>query len=117
VTIDLGQAVSDTLAVRLNALYEHSYGFRNFFELQRYGINPAITWKPQQNTFVMLSYEHFRDWRTSDRGVPSIGMGSYFEGFPLRGAGRFRGRRGRDLQCEILSGDRQRRGRARLCAR
>ena len=67
-----------------NALYEHSYGFRNFFELQRYGINPAITWKPQQNIFVMLSYEHFRDWRTSDRGVPSIGMGSYFEGFPLR---------------------------------
>ncbi|MFO1102025.1 MAG: TonB-dependent siderophore receptor [Methylocystis sp.] len=82
VTIDFGQAVSDTLAVRLNALYENSYGFRNFFQLERYGVNPTITWKPQQNTFITFSYEHFRDWRTNDRGIPSVGLGSYLEGFP-----------------------------------
>ena len=91
VTIDFGQMISDTFAVRFNALYENSYGFRNFFQLERYGVNPAITWKPQQNTFVTLSYEHFRDWRTNDRGIPSIGMGSYFEGFPTGLAGSFPG--------------------------
>lgn len=91
VTIDVGQAISDTLAVRLNALYEHSYGFRNFFTLERYGINPALTWKPLQNTFVTLSYEHFRDWRTTDRGVPSIGLGSYFQGFPAGLASHYPG--------------------------
>lgn len=83
VTIDFGQAVSDTLAVRLNGLYEHSYGFRNFFELERYGINPTLTWKPQQNTLVALSYEHFHDRRTVDRGVPSVGLGSFIDGLPL----------------------------------
>jgi catecholate siderophore receptor len=91
VTIDLGQAISDTLAVRLNALYENSYGFRNFFQLERYGVNPAITWKPRNDTFVTLSYEHFRDFRTSDRGVPSVGMGSYIEGFPTGLAAHFPG--------------------------
>lgn len=91
VTIDVGQAISDTLAVRLNALYENSYGFRNFFHLERYGVNPTLTWKPQKDTFVTLSYEHYRDWRTNDRGIPSIGMSSYFEGFPAGLAASFPG--------------------------
>jgi catecholate siderophore receptor len=72
-TIDLGQAVSDTLAVRLNGLYEQSYGFRDFFDLERYGINPTVTWRPADRTNVTFSFEHFRDHRTADRGVPSIG--------------------------------------------
>lgn len=72
-TVDLGQAVSDTVALRLNALYEQSYGFRDFFDLERYGVNPTLTWRPEENTSVTLSYEHFRDHRTADRGIPSIG--------------------------------------------
>jgi len=91
VAIDIGQAISDTLAVRLNALYENSYGFRNFFHLERYGVNPTLTWKPLKDTFVTLSYEHYRDWRTNDRGIPSIGMGSYIEGFPAGLAASFPG--------------------------
>lgn len=82
VSIDVGQAVSDTVAVRLNALYEQSYGFRNFFELERYGINPTLTWRPSDKTYVTLSYEHFRDRRTADRGIPSIG-GFLFGGAPI----------------------------------
>lgn len=72
-TLDLGQAVSDTLAVRLNALYEQSHSFRDFFDLERYGVNPTVTWRPLDKTYVTLSYEHFRDHRTADRGIPSIG--------------------------------------------
>lgn len=72
-TLDLGQAVSDTVALRLNALYEQSYGFRDFFDLERYGVNPTLTWRPEENTYVTLNFEHFRDHRTADRGIPSIG--------------------------------------------
>ena len=72
-TVDFGQAISDQFAVRLNGLYEQSYSYRNFFALERYGISPTLTWKPQENTFLTLSYEHFRDRRTADRGIPSTG--------------------------------------------
>ncbi len=81
-TVDAGQAVSDRVAVRLNMLYEQSYGFRDFFRLERYGVNPTLTWLPTDSTTVMLSYEHFRDRRTADRGIPSIG-GFSVDGFPV----------------------------------
>lgn len=72
-TADIGQAITDNLAVRLNTMYEHSYSYRDFVKLERYGVNPTMTWRPGEKTFVTLSYEHFRDRRTADRGVPSIG--------------------------------------------
>ena len=72
-TVDFGQAISDQFAARVNALYEQSYSYRNFFALERYGISPTLTWKPQENTFLTLSYEHFYDRRTADRGIPSAG--------------------------------------------
>nr|WP_255608314.1 TonB-dependent siderophore receptor [Methylosinus sp. Sm6] len=81
-TVDLGQAVSDTVALRLNALYEQSYGFRDFFDLERYGVNPTLTWRPEENTSVTLSYEHFRDHRTADRGIPSIGGSPVVPAYP-----------------------------------
>ena len=73
VTVDFGQAISDQFAVRVNGLYEQSYSYRNFFALERYGITPTLTWKPQENTFLTVTYEHFRDRRTADRGIPSTG--------------------------------------------
>lgn len=91
VTIDMGQAVSDTLAVRLNGLYEQSYGFRNFFDLERFGINPALTFKPEENTAVMVSYEHFMDRRTVDRGIPSLGLSSFIGGLPASAGAFFPG--------------------------
>jgi catecholate siderophore receptor len=72
VTFDVGQAISDSLAFRVNGLYEQSYSYRDFFRLERYGINPTFTWKPFEKTFVTLSYEHFFDLRTMDRGIPSV---------------------------------------------
>jgi catecholate siderophore receptor len=82
VTADIGQAVSDTLALRLNALYEKSEGYRSYFQMERYGVNPTLTWKPLEKTFVTLSYEHYHDRRFNDRGIPSIGAPSFTEGFP-----------------------------------
>lgn len=93
VTLDVGQAINSDWAVRFNSLYEHSYGYRNFFKLERYGLNPAITWRPLEKTFITASYEHFSDRRTADRGIPSIG-GVVIDnvvvqpGTPYFGAGR-----------------------------
>jgi len=78
-TIDVGDAVSPDMAFRLNAMYEDSENFRDYFELERYGINPTMAFRPDDNTRIMLSYEYYKDERTVDRGVPSI------NGHPTRG--------------------------------
>src|SRR5258706_836969 len=71
VTLDAGQAINENVAARLNVFYEGSDTFRDFGQIERYGINPTITLKPDDNTKIKLSYEYFHDQRTSDRGNPS----------------------------------------------
>jgi len=81
VTLDAGQAINQDFAVRLNAMYEGSDTFRDYGKLERYGINPTLTWRPTQQTKVKLSYEYFHDDRTADRGNPSYSP----LGLPLTG--------------------------------
>lgn len=78
-TADVGGAVSDSFAVRLNAMYEDSGGFRDFFEKERVGINPTVTLKVSPKTTLSASYEYRSDDRTVDRGVTSL------NGRPLTG--------------------------------
>lgn len=73
-TLDAGQAVNQDFAARLNMMYEGTDTFRDFGKLERYGINPTITWRPTNLTKVKLSYEYFHDDRTADRGNPSQGL-------------------------------------------
>ena len=81
VTLDAGQAINENVAARLNVFYEGADGFRDFNHLERYGINPTVTLKPDDDTKIKLSYEYFHDDRTADRGNPSQ--------TPLGGATRF----------------------------
>ncbi|MBY0380583.1 MAG: TonB-dependent siderophore receptor [Xanthobacteraceae bacterium] len=74
ITLDAGQAVNQDLAVRLNAFYEGSDTFRDFGHLERYGINPTLTWRPTQDTKIKLSYEYYHDSEVPDRGNPSIAI-------------------------------------------
>lgn len=74
---DLNAALSSTVAVRLNGVYENSDSFRHGVGLERYGANPALTWTPSSQTTVSVGYENFHDRRTADRGVTS------FEGRPV----------------------------------
>ena len=74
VTVDVGQAINDQLAFRINGLFEQSYSYRDFFNMRRFGINPTFTWKPLEKTFVTLSYEHYQDHRLVDRGIPSLNL-------------------------------------------
>lgn len=71
-TVDLGSALSDTASVRFNGLYENSESYRDFVDLERWGVNPAVGVKLGEATSFRLSYEHFEDDRTVDRGVPSM---------------------------------------------
>ncbi len=71
VTLDAGQGVNDNVAARLNAFYEGSGTFRDYGRLERYGINPTVTLKPNDTTRIRLSYEFYHDWRVADRGNPS----------------------------------------------
>ncbi|MDO9381996.1 MAG: TonB-dependent siderophore receptor [Hyphomicrobiaceae bacterium] len=69
---DVNAAVNRNFAVRLNAMYEDSGSYRDGVDLERWGVNPTITFRPTEKTRVVLGYEHFEDRRTADRGIPSI---------------------------------------------
>lgn len=70
-TADVGQGISQGAAVRVNAMAEDSDSYRNYFHLKRSGINPTLALRAGANTSVVLGYEHFKDERTTDRGIPS----------------------------------------------
>lgn len=71
-TTDLDQPLSDTVAFRVNGMYEHSDSFRTAVNLERYGVNPTLTIAPSAQTRITVGYEHFRDNRVADRGIPSF---------------------------------------------
>jgi catecholate siderophore receptor len=75
--VDVGQRVSDAVALRLNGMYENSHRFRHDVNLERYGFNPAVTVAAGPRTRITADYEHFSDYRTADRGIPS------FQGRPV----------------------------------
>ncbi|HYD33206.1 MAG TPA: TonB-dependent siderophore receptor [Methylophilaceae bacterium] len=76
--IDIGQAISESAAFRLNAVAEDADSYRDGVSLRRHGINPTITFLPSDKTKIVLSAEYFTDHRTADRGIPS------FRGRPFR---------------------------------
>ncbi|WP_256324112.1 MULTISPECIES: TonB-dependent siderophore receptor [Nitrosospira] len=73
VAVDIGRAINDIAAFRLNAMYEHSNSYRNGVDLERGGVNPTLTIKPSAQTKIVLGGEYFTDNRVADRGVPSFG--------------------------------------------
>ncbi|MGY4361856.1 outer membrane receptor for monomeric catechols [Bradyrhizobium sp. i1.7.7] len=83
VTTDVGQAINENWAFRLNAMYENTQSYRDFVNLERWAINPTATFAPNDTTTVKLSYEHLHDRRTVDRGIPSqIRPGNAFPRYP-----------------------------------
>jgi len=53
-------------------MYENSRSFRRFVNIERYGINPSLSFTPNTETRLTVSYEHFHDGRRADRGIPSF---------------------------------------------
>jgi catecholate siderophore receptor len=71
-TLDVGHPFGEHVAGRLDAVYENSAGFRERSRLTRKGISPTATILAGAGTIVRLDFEHFRDDRNVDRGIPSF---------------------------------------------
>jgi catecholate siderophore receptor len=71
-TADLARGAGESAAGRLTGLYERSESYRDFTHVERWGLNPTAQWRPTAKLTVDLSYEHFHDGRTADRGIPSF---------------------------------------------
>ncbi len=68
---DFGRPLNQRVAFRLNGMYENSGSFRDQVNLKRLGVNPTLTILAGNQTQIRLGYEHFRDNRVADRGIPS----------------------------------------------
>lgn len=82
---DLGAAVTHAVSGRVNLMHERSGSYRDFVNLERWGVNPSATYQGDNGFTATLSFEHFVDDRTTDRGAPSfrgrplaIPVGAYF---------------------------------------
>ena len=71
-SVDVGHGINDTAAFRVTAMGEDSDSYREGYEQRRYGLNPTLAFRLGEGTTLNLSYEHFRDDRVADRGVPSL---------------------------------------------
>jgi catecholate siderophore receptor len=71
IAADLDVALNDAAALRLNAFYEGSDSYRDFVNIERWGLNPTTSLRLGEHTELRLGYEHFLDDRVVDRGVPS----------------------------------------------
>ena len=69
---DYGQALNDEIAFRINGVYEDSGSYRDGVNVERFGLTPTVTIRPDNQTKIILSTEYFKDKRVADRGVPSI---------------------------------------------
>lgn len=69
--VDINQPISDDLGFRLNAFYEGLNNHRDFYDGQRFAINPTIAVDISPDTALSFSYEYLDDDRVVDRGVPS----------------------------------------------
>jgi len=77
ISADFDQPFSDKVAMRVNGVFENADTFRDVTGLTRYGIAPSLKVTPSENTDITFEYEHFRDYRGADRGIPS------FNGLPV----------------------------------
>lgn len=72
--LDANFSTSDTAGFRLNAFYEGLNNHRDFFDGQRFGLNPTARFELSPQTSFDVSYEYLDDDRTVDRGVPSVSV-------------------------------------------
>ena len=69
--VDANFATSDSTAVRLNLHTDSLANHRDFYEGERYGINPTVKIQVDDATTIDLSYEYADHERFIDRGIPT----------------------------------------------
>ena len=79
-SVDFNAPVSETAGFRVNGLFESLANHRDFYEGERFAVNPTFLSELTPDTSLLLSYEYVDDDRVVDRGVPSEN-GRPVEGF------------------------------------
>lgn len=67
--LDVNLAIDDKAAFRLNAFYEELDNHRDFFDGERFAVNPTFGFRATPDTDILLSYEYVDDERVVDRGI------------------------------------------------
>ncbi len=75
VSADINTPLGDSAAFRINAVTENLDNHRDFFEGERYAVNPYVAIDLGASWQAGLSYEYVNDDRVTDRGIPSLGGG------------------------------------------
>ena len=75
-SLDSNTSIGENAAIRVNALAEGLENHRDFFDGDRYAINPTVAAKLSNKTSVQFSYEYVNDERVVDRGVPAVAGGT-----------------------------------------
>jgi iron complex outermembrane receptor protein len=71
--VDVSIPLSTRLFFRLNALYGHSDGFRDFNHSTREFFAPQLEWDATDRTTVTLEGEYLHDASVTDYGIPAVG--------------------------------------------
>jgi len=71
VQFDGNFSIGDNAAFRLNTYYEELNNHRDFFDGERFGINPTLRFQAGPSTIIDLSYEYVDNERFVDRGIPA----------------------------------------------
>ena len=71
IQLDGNFGVNENAAVRINGYYESLNNHRDFFDGDRFGINPTAFFKLAPSTTLNLSYEYVDNERFIDRGIPA----------------------------------------------
>lgn len=79
--VDSNFDAGDKAAFRINAMYESLNNHRDFYDGDRFGINPTAKFLVGENTTVDVSYEYIDHERFIDRGIPTGADGRPVEAF------------------------------------
>ena len=79
--IDSNYSTNDSSAFRINAMYESLNNHRDFYDGDRFGVNPTAKFQLAPSTTLDLSYEYVDHQRFIDRGIPTGSDGRPVEDF------------------------------------
>lgn len=74
IAFDFNNMISENKSFRINAIYETLNNDRDYFEGERFAINPYFAIALNDKWKLGLSYEYVNDNRVTDRGIPSFNM-------------------------------------------
>ncbi len=82
---DVNLSLGSETALRINGTYEQFGNHRDYYDGERFAVNPYFATKLGEGWSLGLSYEYVHDDRVADRGVPSIATTAGQPNEPLRG--------------------------------